>query len=298
MTKKAKKTKKSARATSEERTPGHEEERELVGVLRPPGITGGHSTGDGRTWGLSLTLGPWRFVGGPLVQEAVRLTKQVGQTVLRAWMDEFRAHEVIRLTARWEAMTDPWGGTNSRPPFWSLIGKPAVETADVELTRLAARDKRIELEAPPFPRLLWDHAGFWVAEASFPAWAGSTTILVPTRGPRSRPSKAQAAAFLETAANGARLREVVLDAVFERRAELEAHVGAPKTRGLSRPEDLDPLLPLVAVHLHDRSKGGRAYVGFEMECPWDPEHGLGVTLHGTRVVAVGSADVALGEFDD
>jgi hypothetical protein len=34
------------------------------------------------------------------------------------------------------------------------------------------------------------------------------------------------------------------------------------------------------------------YVGFEFGCTWDDEHGLGVLMHGERVVDVGGAETA------
>ena len=35
------------------------------------------------------------------------------------------------------------------------------------------------------------------------------------------------------------------------------------------------------------------YVGYEFGCEWEDEHGLGVLMHGTRVVDVGFADTAI-----
>lgn len=35
-------------------------------------------------------------------------------------------------------------------------------------------------------------------------------------------------------------------------------------------------------------------MGFELDCNWDEEHGLGVLMHKNRVVKVGQADVSFG----
>jgi hypothetical protein len=57
-------------------------------------------------------------------------------------------------------------------------------------------------------------------------------------------------------------------------------------------EDLQSLISVQSIYVHQVSKNGRPYVGFEFACPWDDEHGLGVLMHGTRAVDVGGADTA------
>lgn len=43
------------------------------------------------------------------------------------------------------------------------------------------------------------------------------------------------------------------------------------------------------------SKDGFAYVGFELGCSWDEEHGLGVLTHKDHVVKIGEAETAFEE---
>lgn len=54
---------------------------------------------------------------------------------------------------------------------------------------------------------------------------------------------------------------------------------------------------LTTVHVLSASLDGKAYVGFELGCDWDEEHGAGVLLHGKRVVDVGHASVSFHEGD-
>jgi hypothetical protein len=61
---------------------------------------------------------------------------------------------------------------------------------------------------------------------------------------------------------------------------------------LATPDDLRERIGLFAVNVHQIAKEGIPYLGFECGCTWDQEHGLGVLMHGTRVVAVGRADTA------
>jgi hypothetical protein len=58
-------------------------------------------------------------------------------------------------------------------------------------------------------------------------------------------------------------------------------------------EDLLPLISIQCMYVHQVSKDGQPYVGFEFECPWNEEHGLGILMHSTRVVEIGAADTAI-----
>ena len=52
------------------------------------------------------------------------------------------------------------------------------------------------------------------------------------------------------------------------------------------------LIGLYALNVHQLERNGLPYVGFEFGCTWDNEHGLGVLMHGARVVEIGGADTA------
>lgn len=54
-----------------------------------------------------------------------------------------------------------------------------------------------------------------------------------------------------------------------------------------------PLLMLSSVYVHPCRRDGLPYVGLDMACHWDPEHGVGAMMHGPRVVEMGGADTAL-----
>lgn len=58
-------------------------------------------------------------------------------------------------------------------------------------------------------------------------------------------------------------------------------------------DDFKKLMGLSSVNIHPLEKDGVPYVGFEFGCSWDPEHGLGILMHGTRVVEIGGADTAI-----
>jgi hypothetical protein len=46
------------------------------------------------------------------------------------------------------------------------------------------------------------------------------------------------------------------------------------------------------VHILPVERDGLGYIGFELGCSWDEEHGVGVMLHGGRIIDIGSADTA------
>lgn len=56
--------------------------------------------------------------------------------------------------------------------------------------------------------------------------------------------------------------------------------------------DLKRNVGLFAVCIHQLDTNGVPYIGYEFGCEWEEEHGLGVLMHGSRVVEVGFADTA------
>lgn len=53
------------------------------------------------------------------------------------------------------------------------------------------------------------------------------------------------------------------------------------------------LIGLHCIHVHPLEADGMPYAGYELGCTWDAEHGLGVLMHGTKVLEIGGADTAL-----
>lgn len=57
-------------------------------------------------------------------------------------------------------------------------------------------------------------------------------------------------------------------------------------------KDLAKSVGLYAVNIHQLDVDGVPYIGYEFGCEWEDEHGLGVLMHGTRVVEIGFAHTA------
>lgn len=100
----------------------------------------------------------------------------------------------------------------------------------------------------------------------------------------------EAAVLLAVAGQHPRWRAALGEACCMDEEDLEAAV--PK---LTSPEDLRAQMGLHDVHLFDVVHGGEHYVGLEFGCAWEDEHGLGVLLHGSEVIALGHADCSFDE---
>ncbi len=46
----------------------------------------------------------------------------------------------------------------------------------------------------------------------------------------------------------------------------------------------------------DSDKEDFAYIGFELGCSWDEEHGVGVMMHKDRIVAIGQAETSFDSW--
>jgi hypothetical protein len=66
-------------------------------------------------------------------------------------------------------------------------------------------------------------------------------------------------------------------------------------------EDFKTLIGLSNLHIMESDKNDFAYIGFELGCDWDDEHGVGIMMHKDRVVAIGLAETSFDNwvtFDD
>ena len=150
----------------------------------------------------------------------------------------------------------------------------------------------------------------WEGKDLFPAWSGlqsrggayaSVDDSEPSDGRASvdvsppggveaarPPAPEQEAAYRHLKENDAAIRDAALPAILEYAQELMVD-------DESLPTDLDALRGMVGlgtVHVLDVAKNGLAYVGLELGCDWDEEHGCGVLTHAGRIVEVGDADTS------
>lgn len=58
-------------------------------------------------------------------------------------------------------------------------------------------------------------------------------------------------------------------------------------------DEINNVVGIISVNIHQISKNNIPYIGVEMGCNWEEEHGLGFLLHGDKIVEVGGADTAI-----
>ena len=195
---------------------------------------------------------------------------------------------------------------------------PALERLVESEKRREELEKRgpIDLQQAPFGKLTFA-AYFWQGEAVLKSWAGFQThvgvhgsrpsngkitlMIAPPRGGGEvrAPGKEQVAAFEYVKEQEEELTNAVLAAIFKEYPKLRREYGASSDEErlpeIKRPEELKKLIQPGSLHILDVARGGSAYVGFDFECNWDEEHGLGVMTHGLRIVKIGIADASFDE---
>jgi hypothetical protein len=65
---------------------------------------------------------------------------------------------------------------------------------------------------------------------------------------------------------------------------------------VSNIEQYKELIGLSTVHIMTSQMDGFAYIGFELGCKWDEEHGAGIMIHKDRVISIGQADEAFNSW--
>ena len=193
-----------------------------------------------------------------------------------------------------------------------------------------AESSKPTLDAPPFPPLKWD-GHFWKCRTILNSWRGfqsrlgaygavsSTTesdgavrlsVVPPAGAVAQPPAVEQANAYRHLLDHEEEIRDAVLQAIFDAYPAMRARypfgedLAAKAMPPLDRPEQLRALIGLSIVHVLNVAKDGAAYVGFDLGCTWEDEHGLGVmTLLGRLVEIplmggekVGHADVSFEEW--
>jgi hypothetical protein len=176
--------------------------------------------------------------------------------------------------------------------------------------------KKKTVEVPPFPPLEWDDF-FWTGCVVLASWAGFSyregrkrgrkpsdgsadlNVSSPDEDADLPPSAAQAEAFRFLQEIEEAVRDAILAAILEEYEDIRESADEEELEEplpvVTTADQLRPLLGLSTVHVIAPELDGCAYVGFELLCPWDSEHGLGVMTHRDRVVTVGQAALSFEE---
>ena len=162
------------------------------------------------------------------------------------------------------------------------------------------------------------HGFFWVAKVKLPSWAGYLdrsgayggpgksvlsdgsveVVFAPEARDNAPLSKDEISLAEWVLENEEVLAKAAIAAILDEYPKLQELYGysdeeaAEYMPDISGIDDLKPLIGLYAINIHQIVKDGVPYAGYEFGCTWDDEHGLGVLMHGSRVVEVGGSDTA------
>ncbi len=169
---------------------------------------------------------------------------------------------------------------------------------------------------PLFPGFEWD-GYFWTTTAIIPAWGGYQAregayggqssdlpaiglirIVFAPEGRDDSPMRPEEVSQVQWAIeHGGSVEAAAAQAVFAQYPEWQADFHEDEVAefmpDIKTTADLKKLMGITSINVHQISASGLAYIGIELGCTWDVEHGIGVLLHGTRVVDVGGADTAI-----
>jgi hypothetical protein len=198
------------------------------------------------------------------------------------------------------AGSEPRASVNASAWSWQAspyLGHWQGRTRWPELARCWQRyggDATTVAAAPPA-----GHAARTIEVSAFPRHADFDRRKQKARTKGPYPEQEAALALIER--DGATLAERVLDAVHGYFLDHDLDAVADEVwnddgrRNLERMktrEAVGETVALARIHVHNKWRDGLSYVGLIFETGWDDGHGLGVLVHGTRVVAVGGADTA------
>ena len=106
------------------------------------------------------------------------------------------------------------------------------------------------------------------------------------------PSEKYEAAIGWLLSNQVKARDTVLTGVMSHIETLRSEYGIDDEdlNEVVSTDQLGNMIDLSYVHIFPHSKAGAPYLGFEMECNWDPDNGCGVLIHGLSVVDTGISE--------
>jgi hypothetical protein len=150
------------------------------------------------------------------------------------------------------------------------------------------------------PDFTWE-GHWWTTAAVLPSWSDAPIAIVfAPEGRGGEPLDKQEIALVQWAVDHeAPVSEALLSSLLAEYPSLQDSYGyGDEERAYYMPDvatvaELRSLIDLQAVYVHQVSKAGRPYIGFEFACRWDDEHGLGVLMHGDRTVEIGGVDTAI-----
>ncbi len=95
--------------------------------------------------------------------------------------------------------------------------------------------------------------------------------------------------------NDEKIRDEILTKLFQELPEIK-EIYEDLVPEINKISDFRNVLGLSIVHIMESDKEGFAYVGYELGCDWDDEHGIGIMTHKDKVIEIGQADVSFNSW--
>jgi hypothetical protein len=171
-----------------------------------------------------------------------------------------------------------------------------------------------------FPDFTWDEY-FWVTTANLPAFAGyqirggaygsisaegtsdgTVKLLFAPEGRADGPLKPDEVQLVQWVVDHQReVHDGMLNTLFAEypaiREKFSDWIDEDEIEQLlpviGDPQELKKLVGVSSINIHQISKDGKPFIGIELGCTWDDEHGVGVLMHGDKGLEVGGADTAI-----
>lgn len=163
-----------------------------------------------------------------------------------------------------------------------------------------------EFNQPPFPKLSKYAADALDGIDTFASCENFQANSAPSIGERrvivhlesaddAKPSAAQINAYRYLKENEARVTAALLAGLYQDYPQIREAYGGIEPEYLpeiAQAADLRRAIEPLNVHINREAKDGCAYIGFECDCLWDEEHGLGVMMLRDEYVGCNDAEAA------
>lgn len=121
---------------------------------------------------------------------------------------------------------------------------------------------------------------------------GIFQITVRTKESSQPPSEVQLATLENFFRNEATIGQSISEAIFRYYRELQADQPEFFDIRIDSPDDQVGVIFFSELTVHETEIDGEAVLGFHFDAEWDPEHGLGVSVHKGEVLDVGGWETA------
>lgn len=162
------------------------------------------------------------------------------------------------------------------------------------------------IEPSPFPPLSEYAADLLEGVDFFASWRDFQANGEPSSGEirifvylesadDSAPSAAQINAYRNLKENESEVTMSLLAGLYRDYPQIREVYGGIEPEYLpeiTQPTEFRRVIKPLNLHINTEAKDGCAYIGFECDCLWDEEHGLGIMMHRSEYIGCNDAEAA------